>query len=132
MRSWDTTAVPRAAGSKRAARLPLIALGAGIGIAGAVVVGMLVEDRQSSAPPQRVEVAPSSIAPSPPTPSEVPSATAEPDAVPEAIVAPAEAPVHSSSASAAPPRKSPPPNQSCQPKYYIDKEGYQRVKPWCQ
>ncbi|NUO48711.1 MAG: serine/threonine protein kinase [Polyangiaceae bacterium] len=129
MRSWNTPA-PRS-GGKKPKRMPLVALGIGIGLAVAFLVGMFLNGPEPGSSAERPEAAPSSTPPqptAPPTPPPVPETTA----TAEAVVAPVEPPppssAPSSAASAAPKIKTP----SCNPRTYTDKKGYSRVKPGCE
>jgi serine/threonine protein kinase len=137
MRSWDTTAVPRTA-PKKASRMPLVALGIGIGVGVAMLVGVLVDDGKASSPSAASMVSSSAtVAPSPAT-SLSPSQSA---AQAVSVVALAEAPALASAqaaqsappASAEPSASAPPPRpagRGCNPPYTIE-NGIQVPIPRC-
>jgi serine/threonine-protein kinase len=134
MRSWNTPA-PRSA-AKKPQRMPLVALGVGIGVGVASIAGMLLNDREPTSNAAPREALPSATAP--PSPSVVPSVPPEPrtTATAETIVAPVESPAPSAVASSEPSssakvKPSAPASNACRPRYYVDEKGYQRVKPWC-
>jgi serine/threonine-protein kinase len=126
LRTWNTPA-PRSS-TKRASKVPLVALGIGIGIAAATVAGMFLGDREpqnavtTAAPPPPPSTSPSIV---------VPEATA----IPESIVVPADPPPLSSSVASAPSTSAAPEKRRtvdpCKPPIWIDKDGFERPKPWC-